>query len=187
MTKVTISILGYEIFTGGREFFADGMTGVVNTLNPHSYILSRKDTLFREALKSADLLVPDGVGIKYAARVLAGKNIEKIAGSDLHEIIISSLDKRGGSCFYLGAAAETLSKIRERLVGEHPAVKFGAFSPPFREVFSDEENNAMISAVNSFSPDVLFVGMTAPKQEKWVHENRDKLNCAPDLFHRGGV
>jgi N-acetylglucosaminyldiphosphoundecaprenol N-acetyl-beta-D-mannosaminyltransferase len=174
--KDTISILGYDVLTGSREFFADGLTGVVDTLNPHSYVLARKDAKFRKALKSADWLIPDGVGIKYAARVLAGKNIEKIAGSDLHEVIISSLEKRGGSCFYLGSSEETLSKIIERLAGEHPAVRVGKYSPPFKDVFSEEENNAMISAVNSFSPDVLFVGMTAPKQEKWVHENGKRLN-----------
>ena len=173
--KDTISILGYDIFTGSREFFTNGFTGVVNTLNPHSYVMARNDGLFCEALKSADCLIPDGVGIKYAARFLEKQELEKITGSDLHEIIISSLDKSGGSCFYLGSSDETLLKIRERLAREYSAVKAGTFSPPFKDVFSEEENIEMISAVNSFCPDVLFVGMTAPKQEKWVHENRDKL------------
>jgi N-acetylglucosaminyldiphosphoundecaprenol N-acetyl-beta-D-mannosaminyltransferase len=176
VSEDTLSILGYNVFAGSKELFADGVTGVVDTLNPHSYVLARKDKQFREALKSADWLLPDGVGIKYAARVIEKRNIEKIAGSDLHEVIISSLGKRGGSCFYLGSSEETLSKIRERLAGEHPAVRVGKYSPPFKDVFSEEENINMISAVNSFSPDVLFVGMTAPKQEKWVHENRKRLN-----------
>ena len=83
-----ISILGYSVFAGNKEFFANGFTGVINTLNPHSYILARKDELFCNALKSSDLLIPDGGGIKYAARMLAGKRIEKIAGADLHEFII---------------------------------------------------------------------------------------------------
>lgn len=186
INRDTISILGYHIFMGNKQFFAGVVTGVVHTLNPHSYVLARKDTLFHDALKSADLLIPDGVGIRYAARLLEGKNIEKIAGSDLHEIIINSLDKREGSCFYLGSSDETLLKIRERLAKEHPAVRAEVFSPPFRMVFSEEENNEMISGVNSFSPDVLFVGMTAPKQEKWVHENRDKLN-APMICSIGAV
>jgi N-acetylglucosaminyldiphosphoundecaprenol N-acetyl-beta-D-mannosaminyltransferase len=179
-------ILGYNIFSGNKEFFADGVIGVVDTLNPHSYVMARKDKRFQEALKTADWLIPDGVGIKYAARLLEKRVIEKIAGSDLHEIIISSLDKRGGSCFYLGSSEETLTKISERLAGEHPALRAGTYSPPFKEAFSEEENNAMISAVNSFSPDVLFVGMTAPKQEKWVHENRKRLN-APLICPIGAV
>ena len=171
-----VSVFGYGVYAGGRDYFADGVTGVVATLNPHSYIMARKDAQFREALQSADILIPDGVGIQLAAKVLEGRRIEKIAGSDLHEVIITSLNKRGGSCFYLGSSNETLLKIRERLSAEHPAVRVATYSPPFRENFSDEENAAMISAVNSFVPDVLFVGMTAPKQEKWVHEHRDKLS-----------
>lgn len=175
-TKNTISILGYNIYAGSKEFFTDGVTGVVDTLNPHSYILARKDALFSEALKSADWLIPDGVGIKYAAKVLEKRNIEKIAGSDLHEVIINSLDNKGGSCFYMGSSEEVLAGIREKVAKEHPAVRVGTYSPPFSGAFTSEENREIINAVNSFSPDVLFVGMTAPRQEKWVHEHRDRLN-----------
>ena len=50
------------------------------------------------------------------------------------------------------------------------------YSPPFKEVFSEEENRAMIEAVNRAGPDVLWVGMTAPKQEKWIYQNKDRLN-----------
>ena len=172
----TINILGYRVFAGTKEFFSGGVTGVVDTLNPHSYVMARKDTYFREALMAADWLIPDGVGIQYAARLLNGVTIEKIAGSDLHEALLSSLGKRGGSCFYLGSSGETLNMIKERIAREHPTVRVGMFSPPFREFFTEEENREMISSVNSFSSDVLFVGMTAPRQEKWVHENREKLN-----------
>ena len=176
INREMISILGYEIYTGSKQIFADGLTGVVDTLNPHSFILARKDIIFHDALESADLLIPDGVGIKYAAWLLARKNIEKIAGSDLHEIIINSLEKRGGSCFYLGSSEETLNKIRQRIAKEHPSVRVGTFSPPFKKLFSEKENREIINVVNTFAPNVLFVGMTAPKQEKWVHKNREKIN-----------
>lgn len=171
-----ISILGYDVYAGPKADLASGAAGVIATLNPHSYIIARKDGRFCEALQSADLLIPDGTGIQLAARVLLGRKIEKIAGSDLHEVIIDSLGRRGGSCFYLGSSEETLSKIRERLAAEHPSLRIGTFSPPFRERFTEEENDAMIRAVNSFVPEALFVGMTAPKQEKWVHEHRARLS-----------
>lgn len=175
--KELLSILGYSVFAGRRDFFAGDVTGVVNTLNPHSYILARKDEKFHDALKSSDWLIPDGVGIKIAALVLCRAHIEKIAGSDLHEVIITSLERRGGSCFYLGSSEETLGLIKDRLSQQHPSVRAGVFSPPFKESFDEEDNRAMIEAVNSFSPDVLFVGMTAPKQEKWVMENRERLDA----------
>ncbi|MDF1561303.1 MAG: WecB/TagA/CpsF family glycosyltransferase [Bacteroidales bacterium] len=172
----TVSVLGYSVYAGSRDYLADGVTGVVATLNPHSYVIARRDRQFREALMAADLLIPDGTGIQLAAKVLQGRKIEKTAGSDLHEVIITALGGRGGSCFYLGSSDATLHQIRERLVREHPGVRVGSFSPPYSEKFTDDENEEMIRAINEFSPDVLFVGMTAPKQEKWVHENRAALN-----------
>jgi len=72
-----VSVFGYGVYAGGRDYFADGVTGVVATLNPHSYVMARKDAQFREALQSADILIPDGVGIQLAAKVLEGRRIEK--------------------------------------------------------------------------------------------------------------
>ena len=184
--RLTIKLLGYDVFSGGKQFFAEGFKGVVNTISPHSYIIARKDTLFREALMASDFIIPDGVGIVMAARLLAGKKIEKIAGSDLHEVIINAINERNSSCFYLGSSDITLQKIRERLYREHREVRVGSFSPPYKTIFSDEDNVSMINAVNEFNPEVLFVGMTAPKQEKWVHENRHLIN-APVICCIGAV
>ncbi len=172
----SLPILGYGVYNDSTDYFSDGVTGVVSTLNPHSYVIARRDRLFREALRQSDILLPDGVGIQLAARVLEGKAIKKIAGSDLHDLVIAALDKRGGSCLYLGSSEETLQRISARLTLESPRVRAGFHSPPFREHFTAEENDAMIKVVNAFDPDVLFVGMTAPKQEKWVYENRERLN-----------
>ncbi len=124
-TEGSVSILGYKVFAGSKEYFADGVTGVVATLNPHSYVMARRDERFREALMSADILIPDGTGIQLAARVLEGRRIEKIAGSDLHEVIVNSLSGKGGSCFYLGSSDETQRRITERLSAGHPDVRAG--------------------------------------------------------------
>lgn len=181
-----IKLLGYNVFSGKKDFFFSGFKGVVNTISPHSYIVARKDSLFREALMASDIIIPDGIGIVIAARVLTGKQIEKIAGSDLHEAIIYSLNERNGSCFYLGSSEDTLRKIRERLSREYQAIRVGSFSPPYKTIFSDDDNVSMINVVNEFRPDVLFMGMTAPKQEKWVYENRHLIN-APVICSIGAV
>jgi N-acetylglucosaminyldiphosphoundecaprenol N-acetyl-beta-D-mannosaminyltransferase len=72
------------------------------------------------------------------------------------------------------------------LSGEYPDLKVNTYSPPYKNEFSREETMAMIGAVNDFAPDVLFVGMTAPKQEKWVHENRHLIK-APIICSIGAV
>ncbi len=175
-SREILHLFEYNIFSGSKDRFSDSFRGIVNTINPHSYIIARKDSIFREALLASDYLLPDGVGIVIAGRILAGKSIKRISGSDLHEEVLTCLEKSSGSCFYLGSSEETLQKIEERLNSERPSVRAGFFSPPFKKEFSEEDNSAMIMKVNEFSPDVLFIGMTAPKQEKWVFKNRDRLN-----------
>lgn len=148
---------------------------VVNTLNPHSWVTSRHDAEFRDALLTSDALIPDGTGIVLAVRWLTGLRIRKMAGADLHLLVLRQLNKIGGTVFYLGASANTLSRITERIHTEYPRIRVGTYSPPYRNRFSEEETAAMVAAVNAFQPDVLFVGMTAPKQEKWIAANRHQL------------
>ncbi len=77
------------------------------------------------------------------------------------------------SCFFLGATDETLAAIRARMAVDFPNVRVaGTYSPPFKPVFSDEDNERMVAAIHAAAPDVLWVGMTAPKQEKWIYRNR---------------
>ena len=173
----TLNILGYEIFTGDVEFFSDGFHGVISTLNPHSYIIARKDEEFSLALKESDVLLADGIGITMAVRILTGRKIPRTTGSDIHRILINHLDNSKEKCFYFGAGEATLNKIKDRLSKEHPGITAGFFSPPFKPAFTDEEDLTYIKTINDFNPDVLFVGMTAPRQEKWVLKNKNLLNA----------
>ncbi|MGC1392281.1 MAG: WecB/TagA/CpsF family glycosyltransferase, partial [Bacteroidales bacterium] len=87
------------------------------------------------------------------------------------------LNKTGGKCFFLGSSDKVLKLIVQRISKEYPKIRVSSYSPPYKPVFTDEENDQMINTVNSFSPDVLFVGMTAPKQEKWAAAHFEKLNA----------
>lgn len=150
---------------------------LISTINQYSYCIAEEDADFKEALHKSDVLLPDGIGVVLAAKFLNGKRIKKIAGADLHEFLLNKLQNEEGSCFYLGASDETLQKIKERVNKEYPKVRFGSYSPPFKQKFSEEDSKKMIDVVNGFNADVLFVGMTAPKQEKWSFTNRDAVNA----------
>jgi N-acetylglucosaminyldiphosphoundecaprenol N-acetyl-beta-D-mannosaminyltransferase len=173
----SVKLFEYSVFSGDEIFFSNGFEGVINTINPHSYIVARGDVKFRDALLEGNMLVADGVGITIATRLLTGRNIMRIPGSDLHEMLVSHLGENNGSCFYLGSKDATLERIIERLGNEHPGIRAGCFSPPFKTEFSQEDSDSMIKSVNAFKPEVLFVGMTAPKQEKWVHEHSHNLDA----------
>ncbi|SHJ76514.1 N-acetylglucosaminyldiphosphoundecaprenol N-acetyl-beta-D-mannosaminyltransferase [Arenibacter nanhaiticus] len=149
---------------------------IINTINPHSYCEAKKDKYFFQALKSSDVLLPDGVGIVWAAKFLKGKRIQKIAGADIHQRLLEIANANQQKIFYLGAAQNTLNLIAARIKKEYPNIKVASFSPPYKPAFSQEDSEKMISSVNNFQPDILFVGMTAPKQEKWVHAHKDSLD-----------
>jgi N-acetylglucosaminyldiphosphoundecaprenol N-acetyl-beta-D-mannosaminyltransferase len=150
---------------------------IINTINPHSYCIAKKDTYFRDALQNSDILIPDGIGIVYATRLLYRTSIPRIAGADMHQHLLEEAQKNNLKVFYLGSSDSTLKKIKNRIKKEYASIKIESFSPPFKSKFSDLDNDKLIEVINRFSPDILFVGMTAPKQEKWVFGNMDKIKA----------
>lgn len=175
MKMINSEFLGYSMYNGQLlDILSRGKT-IVNTLNQYSFCLAEKDGGFKKALLSSDVLLPDGISIVLSVKFLSGCEIHKIAGADLHEFILKYLNSVYGKCFYLGSKNETLQLIKSKVAEKFPNVVCGSFSPPFSENFTEKENENMIREINNFSPDVLFVGMTAPKQEKWVYQNKEKI------------
>ena len=76
----------------------------------------------------------------------------------------------------MGSSESVLAKIRERCAKEYPNMVVETYSPPYKPVFSAEENEAIINAINQADPDLLWIGLTAPKQEKWAYEHWPELN-----------
>ncbi|SHM93566.1 N-acetylglucosaminyldiphosphoundecaprenol N-acetyl-beta-D-mannosaminyltransferase [Flavobacterium xinjiangense] len=173
----TVYLQDYAVFSGDlkRCFISDKT--LINTINQYSYCIAERDAVFKTALQQSDILLPDGIGIVAAVKLLSGQKITKIAGADIHHYLLEELNRKGGSCFYLGSTDNTLKKIVARLSKEFPNVKVCTFSPPYKPEFSDTDNLQMLEAVNVFQPDVLFIGMTAPKQEKWSYQHKTKLDA----------
>lgn len=172
-----VPLIGYCVYSGKVSgCYTDGKT-LINTINQYSLCLAEKDATFKTALQESDILLPDGMGIVAAVQLLSGIKIKKIAGADIHQYLLDDLNKKGGSCFYLGSSESTLLKITARLSIEFPNIKVGTFSPPYKSEFSDTDNEQMLKAVNAFQPDVLFIGMTAPKQEKWSFAHKAHLDA----------
>jgi N-acetylglucosaminyldiphosphoundecaprenol N-acetyl-beta-D-mannosaminyltransferase len=145
--------------------------------NIYSIEVAETDPKFRRAMQQADILTPDGIGIIYASRLFHGNVRERVTGMDVFLGTCEAMQLAGGgSCFFLGSTEETLSTIRQRMQADFPAIEVaGTYSPPFRPEFTAEDNEAMLNAVNSSGAQVLWVGLTAPKQEKWIYAHRDRL------------
>ena len=160
---------------------------VVNCLNPHSFVTALDDDCFRSALEKSDLLLPDGEGICMTLRRLSGKHLKKVAGDDLHRHLIEMLDAKGGRVFYMGSRDEVLERIAARLHKEHPKIQAAYHSPSYGPMLAAEESQMLIEKIKAFAPDVLFVGMTAPKQEKWVEQYRHQLEGVRIVANIGAV
>ena len=149
-------------------------------------------------------LIPDGASIVKACRWLKAKSQPKdrIAGWDLFEFEMTRLNATtlnlksplGSAAFtkgdsqlkensnlklkvmFMGSSEKVLEKIRERAAEDYPNIEVVTYSPPYKQEFSDEDNAAIIEAINQANPDLLWIGMTAPKQEKWTWKHWDELD-----------
>ena len=151
---------------------------LINTINAHSYNTALKDPLFAEALMKGDALIPDGASIVMACRWLKAKcqPTERIAGWDLFAYEMERLNRRGGTCFFMGSSEKVLALIREKAAKVYPNIRIEMYSPPYKPAFSEEENRAIVDAINKAQPDLLWIGMTAPKQEKWAYSHWKELD-----------
>ena len=147
----------------------------INTLNAHSYNVVLKNKIFKEAILSSHVLLPDGVSIVFAEAFINHRKIKKIPGEEIFKFEMKRLNSINGTCFFLGSNNNVLTSIVERASLEYPNVKVETHSPPFKKFFSKKENDKIIKKINLIKPDVLFVGMTAPKQEIWSYQNFDKI------------
>ena len=176
---------------------------LINTVNAHSYNTARKDSLFADALTNGDVLIPDGVSIVKACKWIKAKSQpkERIAGWDLFSFEMEKLERECVKCemlnvkfednnstlynqhstlkktvMFMGSSQKVLDLIVKRAAEVYPHLKVVTYSPPYKPEFSDEDNKAIIDAINAANPDLLWIGMTAPKQEKWTYSHWEELD-----------
>lgn len=162
---------------------------LINTINAHSYNTALKDSTFADALIKGDVLIPDGASIVIACRWLKAKSQlqERIAGWDLFEFEMNQLNQTGGKCFFMGSSEKVLALIKEKAKIVYPNILIESYSPPYKPEFSDEDNRKIIEIINQANPDLLWIGMTAPKQEKWTYSHWNELNIHCHVGNIGAV
>lgn len=152
----------------------------VSCLNPHSYYLSKLDANFYNSLVHSSYLLPDGIGVVIGGKILGLNFFEKICGYDL---LISTLNfisnnNENINVLFFGSTDKTLDLIRAKLALNYPHLdSFNFYSPPFVDKFDNLENSEIVSKINKLNPDILFIGLGAPKQEKWLYSNQHLLTA----------
>lgn len=153
----------------------DGSIQII-TLNTDFLRIAEKDTEFKNICKNASIVVPDGIGISLLLRIKYKTIIERITGNDMLDLLLRISDEQKLRIAFLGSGELTLSKLGGKIQRDYPDLEItNLLSPP-----QNFENNSIISSqlvqqLKENNPDILFVALGCPRQEKWIYNNKDEV------------
>ena len=185
LKKEKIEIGGYEVAATGVTTLVQKLLSLLRVspspisvfcLNHYAMTIGGTEPEFGASLRQAGVLIPDGIFVQLSA-FLRGKRINRITGYDLFWHLNKFLNRAGGySCFFLGSTEDVVTRLIKRFRLVFPAVKVaGYYCPPFMDDFVGSVSEKMVALVNASGADILWVGIAQPKQEKWIHRNKNRL------------
>ena len=172
----------------------EGRREMICVNNPNAIMLCHQDPQMLRATLASGLVLPDGVGVVVAACLLGYGRVHRVTGPWLTLNICSRGRKYGLRHYFYGGAAGIAERMAKRIESFYPGmVVVGTYSPPFRPL-ATHEDAAVVDIINSSRPDVVWVGLGAPKQEKWMLEHLGKIDASAMIgvgaafdFHSGHV
>ena len=173
---------------------SDRKRSYIVVTNPHSVLLCRRDRQMAHATAAAGLTLPDGVGIIIAASLLGRNHNGRVTGPTLMLKLCDWGRRYGFRHYFYGGAELVADKLANRLAAMFPQLQVaGTYCPPFKPL-SERQDCEIIKRINSARPDILWVGLGAPKQEKWMAQHLGKINAVAMIgvgaafdFHSGNV
>lgn len=173
----TVNIFGIEIDKLSNESFLHFIKESISKKKKVLIGYANADTLnkiyddnsLKDIYNSFDLVHPDGIGIYLASGFLFGKNglNERLTGSDFYPILINESIKQNWKYFFFGHTDEILSEIGKK----HPQLNISGSNEGY-----NFDNSTVTDKINQADPDVIIIGLSCPYQEKWMYDNRDKIN-----------
>ncbi len=177
LISIDVSYGGYEQFVLEILNEAKKKRGnYVCVANVHMLIEAWKNKDFSEIVNSSFITTPDGMPLVWLFRILYGIKQERVAGMDLFPSLLKESEKKGVRVFFYGSEESVLREIVNKASSEYPLLKIsGYYSPPFRELTEDEKKD-ITELINAVLPDIVFISLGCPKQEKWMYEMRNSIN-----------
>ncbi len=193
---IPIAMIDYERAMDVMDRMVDDRhRGWVCAAAVHSVMVAQEDALMKRALTDSVITVPDGMPIVWAANRLGEHLPNRVYGPELMRRYCNRSVERGHRVWLYGGRDQgALVQLALNLRRKHPGIRIvGGYSPPFRSLTA-EEDDAIAEQINGAQPDVLWVGIGVPKQEKWMVRMRSRLDvpvmCAVGAafdFHAGRV
>lgn len=174
---------GYAVKKAEQMVKTDGLSAIF-TPNPEIIMAAHEDTEFKEILNWADMCTADGIGVVYAAKMLGTPVPERVAGYDLVCSLLSSIRKTGEGVFLFGAKPGVAEIAKENLEKQYIGINIVGTHHGY---FGDSDTDRIVELINKSGAKLVLVCLGAPKQEKWIYANRDKLTNATLCMGVGGV
>ena len=184
---VRVSAVNLQTATARIQLaIAERKKGYVCVRDAHGIVRSQKDRDLRAIHNRAFLVTPDGMPLVWALRRDGHPSSDRVYGPDLMLALFEAGLSRNLKHFLYGAETETLAALQTRLIERFPDAHItGAYAPPFRDLLPHEEAN-IADAINRSGADIVWVGLSTPKQERWMARMRDRLD-APMLIGVGAA
>lgn len=146
----------------------------VYTPNAEIAMVALQDNEFLDILNQGDLVIPDGAGVVLASKIINNPLRQKVAGFDLSSSMLKDPRFHGKTFFFLGAKPGVAQKAVDMVKASNPNLQVVGIQHGY---FKEDETQQIIRTINNLQPDILFVGLGAPRQEKWIHTHKDHLNA----------
>lgn len=164
---------------------------VVFTPNTEIIMAAKKDNDLKDMINRGDLITPDGIGLIYASMIKKNPLIERVTGFDLSIKMLEIADKNGYSIYLLGGKEGVAKDAGKNIKKKYPNIDFlgchnGYFKGSHLGYKDNIEELSIIEEINHKTPDIIFVGLGFPRQEKWIDENKSRIN-AKVIIGNGGV
>lgn len=184
-TKIpTCNILGVDIAAVDMVWLLDYLNDNIHVLsgdyicvsNVHTTVTAYEDVEYRKVQNGGIMAIPDGGPLSSVGQKRGFKNMKRTTGPSLMGEIFKISVSKGYRHFFYGSTDETLEKLYSVLEKTYPGIQIaGMYSPPFRPMTS-EEDEAIVERINETKPDFVWVGLGAPKQEKWMAAHQGKID-----------
>lgn len=156
----------------------------VLAVNPEKVIKAQSDPVLREQLRNAGLLIPDGIGVVFAVRLLKRRRIERVPGADLMPAICECAARHGHKVFLFGASREVIERAAVTLVTRYPGLVIAGYHHGYVE---ESGMSRVVEAINASGASVLFVGLGSPRQELWMYRYLPQLRTVRVCQGVGGT
>jgi N-acetylglucosaminyldiphosphoundecaprenol N-acetyl-beta-D-mannosaminyltransferase len=169
--------MAQAVSTIGR-WIEEGEHHYVCVSGVHGVMESQRDERLRRIHNGAGLVTPDGMPLAWLGRAYGGSHVERVYGPDLLLACCEAFAARGYRHYFFGGAEGVPERLVAELRRRFPAlVVAGTHSPPFRPLTLDEDT-ALVAEINAAAPDIVWVGLSTPKQERWMHEHVGRLSAS---------